>query len=189
MTHGFNGQQTAVLASGVPRVRPVYFKELGEFLAHARERLGWSQSEAADFARRRALKSVTRQVILRLERGQTKNPPPEVLRELADLYDISYQDLVAKWVAYRFGVNDLIGHAMPADSAASKGGTADVPASDRDRAEVDRVPRADYDEVLTETRKIANRLLDFIGEHELRAQGRPAPGRKARVRRGTGKTG
>jgi hypothetical protein len=55
-------------------------------------------------AERRRLTAIGRQDLWRLETGKVKNPEPDVLRELAVLYDINYELLVALFVEARFGV-------------------------------------------------------------------------------------
>jgi transcriptional regulator with XRE-family HTH domain len=84
--------------------RPVFHKELGEFFVELRTQRGWKQRQAASIAFRRRLKVLTRQVLLRLEAGRTKNPEPEVLRALAELYEMPYEDLVQRFVERRFGL-------------------------------------------------------------------------------------
>lgn len=84
--------------------RPVYHPGLGEFFKGLREKRGWTHSEAAQFADRRQLRPLSRQVILRLEVGKTKNPEPEVLRSLAALYDVPHEELLAKFWEARYGV-------------------------------------------------------------------------------------
>src|SRR4051794_26874904 len=76
------------------RIRPVYLKDLGQLFTKLRHDRGWSQSEAASIAERRQLPNLTRQVLLRLENGQTKNPDPEALQSLSRLYDVPYEQLV-----------------------------------------------------------------------------------------------
>jgi transcriptional regulator with XRE-family HTH domain len=92
------------LTSQPVRRRPVFFKDLGEFFVRLREARQWNQSQAADMARRRGLSALTRQVLLRLERGQTKNPEPDVMRAIAALYEVDYRVLVEQFVRVRFGV-------------------------------------------------------------------------------------
>lgn len=76
-------------------MRPVFYPDLGEYFEGLRAAEGWSQSDAARFAAQRGLTALTRQVLLRLENGATKNPEPDVLRAVADLYGQDYQHRVA----------------------------------------------------------------------------------------------
>lgn len=95
----------------MPRQRPVHNKTLGAYFVGLREQRGWGQKEAAELAQRRGLKALTRQVLLRLERGQIKNPEPDVLRAVGQLYGVTYQEVVHRFVSSRFGLRaegDLI---------------------------------------------------------------------------------
>jgi transcriptional regulator with XRE-family HTH domain len=92
---------------GVPRVRPKYHPAMGLFFKELRESRDWSQRQAAAIAERRGLTELSRQILFRLERGQIKNPEPEVLRDVAALYDLSYADVVERFISARYG-RDLI---------------------------------------------------------------------------------
>lgn len=109
---------------GPPRIRPVYFKELAQFLTGLREAEGWEQSHAADLAQRRGHKALTRQVLLRLENGQTKSPDPQALRGIAAIYPkaTSYPDLVRRIVEERYGVRDLSRPTSTSSSTVPEGG-------------------------------------------------------------------
>jgi hypothetical protein len=91
----------------VPK-RPVFSKELAHFFVSLRDDKGWGQRQAADFARRRAengereLKPLTRQVMLKLEAGKTKNVEPAILRAVAALYGKTYEEIVTAYIARRF---------------------------------------------------------------------------------------
>ncbi len=76
--------------------RPVFWPELAKFFQELREAKGWGQRQAADIAQRQGLRVLTRQVLLRLETGQTKNPKPEVLRAVAMLYDVPYEAITTR---------------------------------------------------------------------------------------------
>lgn len=117
----------SVLAFAEVRHRPIFYKELGEFFKGLRRARGWQQKQASDIARRRGLTPLTRQVLLRLEKGQTKNPEPNVLHALADLYEITYDDLVSRFVTHRYGR----GAAALSDGVGSAPGGADVTPSAR----------------------------------------------------------
>jgi transcriptional regulator with XRE-family HTH domain len=93
------------------RRRPVHFKELGAFLVTVREQRDWQQAEAAAMAQRRGLRALTRQVLLRLENGQTKSPDPAALQAVAELYELDYAELVVRMMAERYSVGrDLLRH-------------------------------------------------------------------------------
>jgi transcriptional regulator with XRE-family HTH domain len=114
--------------------RPVFHKELGQFFESLREAQGWNQRQAADIAKRRRIKSLSRQVLLRLEDGKTKNPEPEVLRALAELYERPYEEIAARFIAVRFGLAfpglDLPWQPSGRESAPHQGGV-DAPAPTR----------------------------------------------------------
>lgn len=94
----------AGLHSATVSARPVFHEELGSFFVGLSTKRGWDQSQAAKIAARRGLSALTRQVIIRLERGKTKNPEPNVLRALAELYERPYDELVGLFVEVRFGL-------------------------------------------------------------------------------------
>lgn len=123
----------------VPR-RPVYDKELGRFFAELRATKGWTQRQAAEIAaRKKGAEAVTRQVLLRLEAGRTKNPEPEVLRGLGVLYDLPYRQLAGRFIARRYEIDvegrDLPRHAPEETSSPHEGGS-DVPASESAQARI-----------------------------------------------------
>lgn len=92
------------------RERPVYFKQLGVYLVELREAQGWNQSEAAAHAERRGLKPLTRQIILRMERGQVKDPHPHVLKQLATLYKKDSADVLRMFLSEKYDI-DLLGQS------------------------------------------------------------------------------
>ena len=92
--------------------RPTFHPALGEFFAALRTARNLTQSDVASLAQRRGLRALTRQVLLRLENGKTKNPAPPVIEALARLYNIPYQTLAADVAAYVYG-------ATPTDSGSA----------------------------------------------------------------------
>ena len=95
-----------VLASAeVARERPVRFRGLGDFFLHLRAARGWNQSDPARFAAQKGIGGFTRQMWLRLERGQTKDPDPGVLRSVAQLYELPYEELIRRVVSAKYGVD------------------------------------------------------------------------------------
>jgi transcriptional regulator with XRE-family HTH domain len=150
-----------VLASRDVRRRPVYLKELGQFLVAERERHEWEQAQAADMAKRRGLKGLTRQILLRLENGQTKNPDPKALRAAASLYGVKYETLIGLVIAERYGIaSDLSRHA--GDQQQAPQGGADVPAEARIRELQDRV--AAYEVIVRNVRALAGEIVAATGE-------------------------
>lgn len=85
------------------RVYRVYAKELGDFFAGLREARGWTQSAAARAAKSAKLNVLSRNVLLRLEEGKIKNPEPDVLRALAKLYLLPYDQILGRFVRARYG--------------------------------------------------------------------------------------
>jgi transcriptional regulator with XRE-family HTH domain len=127
--------------AGVP-ARPIVYKNFGGYLARVRTEHGWTQSDAARKARQRRIPgSPTRQVLLHLEAGKTKNPDPSVLRAISTLYQISYEEVARTFLiehlhvqADRYGVDvrtDDDGHIYIAegneDAASATGGRARDP--------------------------------------------------------------
>lgn len=108
MAHAVNNPHMTVL--GFPSVskRPIFHAQFGEYLAGLREAKGWNQSDAARFGVKKS-KLLTRQVLLHLEAGKTKDPKPDVLRAVALLYGVPYEQIAAKHVACRFGEGVLNG--------------------------------------------------------------------------------
>ena len=98
-------ETTSAVAWENVRRRPVYHPELGSFFRELRKSQGWTLRQAGDIAHRRGLTSLSRQVLFRLERGQTKNPEPEVLQALAKLYNFSYSVLVGRLTKARYGLD------------------------------------------------------------------------------------
>jgi transcriptional regulator with XRE-family HTH domain len=84
--------------------RPIFHADLGRYFATLRERHGWTQRQATSVARRRGIVAIARQTIWRLEIGKVKHPDAEVLRAVAVLYDVSYEDLVIRCVDAAYGV-------------------------------------------------------------------------------------
>jgi transcriptional regulator with XRE-family HTH domain len=91
------------VASPDVRQRPVFHEAIGAWLEELREERGWSLRQAAVIAANRKLKTLTRQVLFRLERGQVKNPDASVLRELAAMYERDYAELAGRFVEANYG--------------------------------------------------------------------------------------
>lgn len=62
--------------------------------------------QAAMLAQERGLSALTRQILFRLEHGQIKTPDSGVLRAVADLYKLPYDDLVTRWTRAHFYGDD-----------------------------------------------------------------------------------
>lgn len=85
------------------RVVRVVLPQFGAFLVSLRDARGWNQSEAAHRATRQRL-AVSYQALRGLEEGKTKNPEPALLRGIAALYKVPYEELVRRFIAERYGV-------------------------------------------------------------------------------------
>lgn len=96
---------------GDTRERPVYFPRLGAYLRELRTIQGasdarWNkQTYAEQVAKTRGLVRLTRQVLLRMEKGQVKDPDPDVLRAFADLYGIPFEAVFAHFIQEKYGVD------------------------------------------------------------------------------------
>lgn len=98
--------------------RPVFDRELGRFFEELRLRRNLaSQRQAAQVAKEKYHLELSYQTIRRLEAGQTKNPGPELLRKLATVYAVPYEELVERSVSRRFRIaRDPIGHEVGKES-------------------------------------------------------------------------
>lgn len=103
-THDQQCQQVGVTITDVTRSRPRFHEEIGNFLIALRDERGWSLRQAAAIAKQKGLNALTRQILLRLEHGQVKNPEVDVLRALATLYGVPYQDVAQRFIERIFGL-------------------------------------------------------------------------------------
>lgn len=103
--------------SGVS-TRPIFHAEFGEYLVSLRTKKEWTQSDAGRYARKENPR-ITRQVILHLEKGKTRNPKPDVLRVLAKIYDVSYDEIAEK-LAEKYS-RDLLGQRQRVQRKGNKG--------------------------------------------------------------------
>lgn len=97
------------------RDRPVFHEGFGAFLASQREAKGWSLRGAAAQAKRWSL-PLSYQVLFRLEGGQTKNPNGDVLRAVAQLYRLPYEELAARVVSANYGLQIVRKNVEPQDT-------------------------------------------------------------------------
>src|SRR6185503_14598728 len=124
--------------------------------------------------------ALTRQVLLRLETGQTKNPEPQVLKAIAALYDLDYSDVVQRFVSARYGAaRDLPFHASTGQTDSHlREGESNVPAETRIRQLLNRAEKAEqerdfYKAVVTNAGELATKL-----SATLRTKGVAGPRRK-----------
>lgn len=83
--------------------RPVFSRDLGDYFRSLRTARGWKQSQAANIASRRGI-ALSYQALRGLEDGKTKNPDKKLLEAVADLYEMSYEEIAARVIEKRFGV-------------------------------------------------------------------------------------
>lgn len=88
----------------VTKTRPVFFPALGAYFKSLRDAKGWNQSQAADMAVRRKI-TLTYQQIRGLEEGKTYDPDPQAMRAVAELYDVSFEEVLAAVITHRYGVS------------------------------------------------------------------------------------
>lgn len=112
-------QQAGLTISVVPK-RPVFHKEIGQFFRQLRVARGWGLRQAGRIAEEKRLDLLNFNTLGTLERGATKNPEPELLRELASLYKVPYHQLVGRFLTHRYGVGivarDLPDHSPDQES-------------------------------------------------------------------------
>lgn len=89
-----------------------------------------SQPKAEIKARRLGLRLINQGKLSHIERGMNGNPDPEFLRQLAKLYTLPYEDVIARWMHVRYAVaidavSGTSGHKQEGESAAGTGGAAD----------------------------------------------------------------
>lgn len=100
--------------------RPVFHSDLGTHLVRLREARGYGQRQAADIAARKGLEALSHQVIHRLEHGKVKHPDPEVLRQVAALYEVDYEDLARRFFSALYGISWEVSTSETARQAARR---------------------------------------------------------------------
>lgn len=152
--------------------RPVFHPNLGAFFSALRvqRRLGFRQ--AVTIAQAKGLTALTKQALFGLEHGLTKNPDPDVLRAVAELYDVDYPWVVANFVGHRYGLSsttslDLMKLAEDAEhrgrrTGAGTGGLLTA----KDQKLLDRIRALDDDDahlVLTMLRQLEQKKRKTTG--------------------------
>ncbi|HEV8474607.1 MAG TPA: helix-turn-helix domain-containing protein [Methylomirabilota bacterium] len=88
----------------MPRKWTVFLPKFGAFLRALRRARRWnSRAQAISMGERRGI-AVSYQALRQLEEGITKSPDPKVLKALATLYDVPYEDLVRRCIEEGYGV-------------------------------------------------------------------------------------
>jgi transcriptional regulator with XRE-family HTH domain len=140
---------------------------LGAFFRALRERRGIGLRQAADLARRRRLSILNLNSLGALERGKTKNPQPALLRELATLYEMTYEELVAPLIDQQYGID--ISATAPREAQLDQGGSRgslpaySVPALDVEAATTKVVESAAIAFNLGE--QLQQLAADLLGRH------------------------
>lgn len=152
--------------------RPVFSEHLGKYFRGLRAAKKLGLRQAAQTAENKHLGLLTRQVIFSLEKGRTKNIEPDVLKEVAKLYAVDYEEIAARVIndRYGFGVSgDLLRHARTKDSGShSSKGEPDVSASARERiADLER-ELAESKTLVSEVQNVARRLMLLVLRDEMR---------------------
>lgn len=89
----------------MPKGRRVVLPAFGEHLKELRRQAGWkTQSIAARRAQQRGLSTVVQAKLSRLELGQNSDPDPAFLRDVAQLYQVHFPQLLDVFVTEKYGV-------------------------------------------------------------------------------------
>lgn len=101
--------------------RPIFHGPIGDWLRTLREDREWSVQRVVNTAKNKGHKALTWNKLTLLEAGKTQFPDAGALRALADVYDLSYPDLVARFVASGYDLpdarSDLSSHSRTRGSA------------------------------------------------------------------------
>jgi transcriptional regulator with XRE-family HTH domain len=154
----------------VVRKRSGIHPEIGRLFRQLREDKGWGLRQAARLAGARSLTLLTMNSLGFLERGATKNPDPELLKEVATLYGVPYEKVAGEYVRVRYWIErvrygidsagtDLIRQTGDQGSDLSKGERSDVPA----QPAPSRVQH-EYDTLLTAAVDVAFHLSKMLAE-------------------------
>ena len=96
-------------------------EKFGGFVRSLRQRLPTlSQPNAELKAERLGLGLVSQGRLSYLERGENDNPDPEMLREMAQLYGVTYESILSEWISDKYEVDPSrlsAGAATPAPTA------------------------------------------------------------------------
>ncbi len=142
--------------------RPVFHKQIGAFFVGLRSDKKWTQRQAEIFAGQRGLGNLTRQVLWRLEKGKIKNVEPDVLKDVAALYGLSYEEIAARYLKTRYGV-DLL-RPPPEYQSTLPEGSADVSAPAAQARILDELERlrrenSELEATLSDVRDLTRKLF------------------------------
>jgi transcriptional regulator with XRE-family HTH domain len=171
----------------------VFHPQLGAFFTALRTARGWTMRQAAELAKRKGLKELTRQVLLRIEKGQTKNPEPAVLRSLAELYEQNYRSVVAMYVEEQYGLRhgDLPRHGRKEESHPSTVDGGEQSAAAQARILELEQAGSERDALISAMQDVQKRLADALAAHGSASDNEGARPNKqpATARRGHRKAG
>jgi transcriptional regulator with XRE-family HTH domain len=153
------------------RDRPTYYKDFAAFLVELRTARKWRQSRAVAEAHRKGLTAITRQILIRMEKGQVKDPDVEVLRQLAVLYKQDEHAVLQRLLLEKY--SDLVRHAegLPSTSSTAQTphleGTADAGSLAAPRTPVDVLTElaaavVGFAELAERASEWSNRLADLV---------------------------
>lgn len=74
----------------------------GQYLTELRKAADLSLDEVVALAKRRKTGQVSKSALSLYERGEIKNPNPEMLQALAAIYQVPFEELAQKWFNQRF---------------------------------------------------------------------------------------
>lgn len=77
--------------------RPVFHAQIGEELRRVRMAKKWSLRQAQRIAAKRGLAQITFGALQLLEAGKIKSPDRQLLHEVADLYEVPFEDLAEQF--------------------------------------------------------------------------------------------
>ena len=157
---------------------------LGAYFIRLRERKGWTIRQADNLALGKKLATITEGVIEGLEKGQTRHIRPVVFRELQELYQEPYENMVQWYVEAEYGISIQINQGTsvelrvdsPESTSAFSGDPLDA-AFAQIRALTADVDR--YRAALAEIQSFASALTRVALDTQTRAATDPAPKRRA----------
>jgi len=166
----------------------VFHGKLGEYFEAVREAKKqaegdhWSLRGAASLAKRKGLQGLTYQILFRLEAGQIRHVAPAVLRAVADLYGLVYEDIVAMYVSSEYGLGrDLHRQSRTRGSALhpGPGGVIDGSTTARVRELEGRIEELRvYESIVRHLRPLLAEALAAVG-----TEGHPAAAPASKSRR------
>jgi transcriptional regulator with XRE-family HTH domain len=167
--------------------RPVYHPRLGALLRDLREAKGWSVQQAVNAAAGKGHTALTWNSLTWLEAGKTKLPDAEVLKAVADIYELRYAELARGFVSeieQAYGRADADSSTLILSSKESAGATQRAADQARIRQLESRVQELEIYRIIVERlRPVLAHALALVGsgaEPDQAADRRPARVRRDR---------